>query len=341
MFFKQQLLHIIQKYDGQRTVFSAYHLLKGKKSGQTIQDVGLFDLHPYFNLMPKLTKEIYLEQIDFLLKNQLIVIDTQQMIAVTTKNEHAVSYFDGWHLRGGEHLFFMRLQLIVQTISNDLREENKFLPIIRDDQVQLFVRNYLKWIHFKKEHVQQQFINELMSGIDKMETTEEVKNLLVYRLTGYGTVGWTWQQLAEQLKIEVIDVQLAYIHGLHLFIQTIEKGAYPLLMPILQGVRLQTVLTESTQKTANLFKQGYSLEQIAHRRRLKVSTIEDHIAELAMIDPNFDSSSFLSESLKKEIKDVIRMNGSKKLKPIKEQIPQASYFQIRLVLAMMGGMQNA
>lgn len=341
MFFQQQLLHILQKYNGQRTVFSAYHLLKGKKSGQTIQDVGLFDLHPYFSLLPKLTKEIYMEQVDSLLENQMIYIDENQMISVTTNVNETKEFFDGWHLRGGEHIFFTRLQLIVQTISNDMKGENRFLPIVRDERIQQFVRNYLKSIQFKNRDVQQQFIDELSNAIDKMMTIEQVKNIIVYRLTGYEAVGWTWGQLAEQLEMDIIDVQLYYVYGLHNLIHTIEKEKLPLLMHILQNIRVQTVLTESTQKTANLLKQGYSLEQIAIRRRLKLSTIEDHIAELAMTDPNFDSSHFIPEQLKKEIEHVITTSESKKLKPIKEQLPQASYFQIRLMLAIMGGAQNA
>lgn len=337
MFFKEQLLYILRKYDGQRTVFSAYHLLKGKKSGQTIQDVGLFDLYPYFNLLPKLTKEIYMEQVQLLQENKAITINEQQMIVVNKEIAASTVYFDGWHLRGGEHVFFTRLQLIVQTISNNLYGERKFLPIVRDERIQFFVRSYLKYIDFREKKVQQQFTQQLYTAVEAMETTETVKNIIMYRLTGYEAIGWTWLQLAEELGLAEIDVQLYYVHGLHSLIQKIEEEEFSLLKLILQNIRVQTVLTESTQKTAFFLNQGYTLEQIAERRRLKLSTIEDHIAELAMTDQQFDISQFVSDDLKEEIKRVIVMSDSKKLKPIKELVPHATYFQIRLILAVVGG----
>lgn len=341
MFFKKQLLHILQKYNGERTVFSAFHLLKGKKSGQTIQDVGLFDVQPYFHLLPKLTKEIYSEQISALEKNGEIHIDEEQRIYVVQKNRQQPDYFNGWHYRGREHIFFARLQLVVQTISNEIQGDKRFLPIVRDESVQHFARHYLLHINYQQESTQRAFIEQFYQAIEKLNTEGIVKTIIVYRLTGYQAIGLTWAQFAEQLQLDEIDVQLYFVHGLHRLIELIEKGEFPILETLLHRIRVETVLTESTQKTAALLKQGFTLEQIAQRRRLKMSTIEDHIAELAMTDPNFEVSNFVPDALNLEIQGIIETMDIKKLKLIKERIPQASYFQIRLVLAIVGGKQNA
>lgn len=337
MFLKKQLLHILQKYNGERTVFSAYHLLKGKKSGQTIQDVGLFDLQPYFHILPKLTKEIYSEQIKALEISGEIRIDEQQRVFVVQKNTEQPDYFDGWHYRGREHIFFARLQLIVQTISNEIQGDKRFLPIVRDESVQYFARHYLLHIQYQKESTQRAFIEQFHQVIEKLETVDSVKKILVYRLTGYQAIGLTWSQFAEQLQLDEIDVQLYFVHGLHRLIELIEMGEYPILKSLLYRIRVETVLTESTQKTAALLKRGFSLEQIAQRRRLKLSTIEDHIAELAMTDPNFDVGLFVPDALNMEIQHLLEEMDVKKLKLIKERIPHASYFQIRLILAIVGG----
>lgn len=61
--FYQILLQIFQKLNNERTVSAAYHILRGKRSGQTIQDVGLFQLHNYFGLLPKLPRAIFDEAV--------------------------------------------------------------------------------------------------------------------------------------------------------------------------------------------------------------------------------------------------------------------------------------
>ncbi|MEA7385895.1 helix-turn-helix domain-containing protein, partial [Salmonella enterica subsp. enterica serovar Virginia] len=67
------------------------------------------------------------------------------------------------------------------------------------------------------------------------------------------------------------------------------------------------------------------------------STIEDHIAEIAMNVQTFPIEQFVPNEIRLAIEAVVSEVGSKKLRPIKEKIPEASYFQIRLVLAWAGG----
>ncbi len=47
-FLQTMILFCLQKINGERTIYSIYHLLKGKKSSQTIQDTHLFHLQPLF-----------------------------------------------------------------------------------------------------------------------------------------------------------------------------------------------------------------------------------------------------------------------------------------------------
>ncbi len=121
-----------------------------------------------------------------------------------------------------------------------------------------------------------------------------------------------------------------------------QVGAKPLRHTVLpfpknklltENIRIENLLTDSTQKTADLFKRGYSLEQIAMMRHLKTSTIEDHFVEMAMIIRDFPLHQFIDEADVEKVMDVLSTTESKRLKIIREQIPQFSYFQIRLVIA--------
>ena len=61
-----------------------------------------------------------------------------------------------------------------------------------------------------------------------------------------------------------------------------------------EGLKVKILLTDSAQQTAQLYEQGYSMEQIVQMRKLKQSTIEDHFVELAMYEPNFSIGPFVS-----------------------------------------------
>jgi uncharacterized protein YpbB len=75
---------------------------------------------------------------------------------------------------------------------------------------------------------------------------------------------------------------------------------------------------------------------IANLRHLKLSTIEDHLVELALNVEGFSIDSYVDRVLQNKILEVSRIEATKQLKLIREKIGAATYFQIRLVLAKYG-----
>ena len=62
------LLSIISRMDGERTIYAGLHLLRGKRSGQTLQDVEYYNLKSFFGVWPKLNIEVYDEAAEELYK---------------------------------------------------------------------------------------------------------------------------------------------------------------------------------------------------------------------------------------------------------------------------------
>ena len=62
-----------------------------------------------------------------------------------------------------------------------------------------------------------------------------------------------------------------------------------------------------------------TIDQIATIRRLRQSTIEDHIIEIALSDHLFPIDDFIDQSVATEILHSAKQLGQRKLKPIKEQ----------------------
>ena len=340
MLIQQILLKILHTFQQERTVSAAYHLLKGKRSGQTIHDVGLFNLYSYFGLLPKLARHKFDEQIDLMFAKSIIIIEENGFYTMTEQGKQLASQpvplsFDGWHYRGNEHMFFGRLSLIIQSLSHQLHHKKAFIPIERNEQTQQWVRQFLVRHHYQNGLLQQAIYTEMTASLSEIAIEENMKDILMYRLTGYNEPGFTWQQLAFGYNMQEMDVQLHYISALHTWLNELyrEKTKYPILNEIMQNIRVEVLLTASANSTAQLYRAGRTLEEISHIRRLKMSTIEDHIVELAMNEPNFSIEPFVTSEEQKQILDAVEDYDTKRLKTLKELLPQLSYFQLRLTLA--------
>lgn len=336
MLFTELILAIMKAVNRQRTISSPYHLIKGKKSGQTIQDIGYFGLYPYFGVLPKLDKKAYDQAVQclysegYLLANEQVVDLSQKALDFNI----AASPLNGWKYRGKENLFFNRLSLIVQTFSHISQQEKTFDPIVNNEEVQSWVKKYLKRIGFRDLAVARALKKELLTTLTNTDISETHKMIIMNRLTGFGLSGLTWRQIADSKNLTLLDVQLMAAEALHGWMAVIEQSKPPLLIGLMEGIIQQSSLTETAQRTEKLFDQGFSLEQIASLRQLKTSTIEDHFVELAMNDPYFNYTAFINPVLYKAIISESQRQKTKRLREIKEHLPEASYFQIRLALAI-------
>lgn len=339
MIFRQILLQIFHKFKEERTISAPFHLLRGKRSGQTIQDVGIFQLHMYFGILPKLSRKTYDEEISKLIKQRYLVVSEDGYYTVSTSVNNLTESmnlpFDGWHYRGNEHIFFARLSLVIQSLSHKAAGQMSFIPIQKDPLIQAWVRNYLISNHYQHNQLQKKLLEEIIRSLEKAPIEHKAKEILIKRLAGYKIAGYTWQQLAIYENNNEMDIQLIYIACLHTWLNEIYDNAsqFPLLASIADQIRISIPLSGSAYQTAQLFNQGHTLEQISQYRNLKKSTIEDHIVELAMNEPKFDIQQFISKEEVTEVLNAVEDYNTKKLKVLHEVIPHLSYFQIRLVLA--------
>ncbi|TWT01081.1 helix-turn-helix domain-containing protein [Planomicrobium sp. CPCC 101079] len=336
MLFDELLIAIMKAVNRERTISSPFHLIKGKKSGQTIQDIGYYGLHSYFAIMPRLEKRFYDQAVDglfargFLQEND----DVIDLTDLALSSQSPDTPLNGWKYRGNEQLFFNRLSLIIQTFSHISQKVNVFDPVINSEEIQSWVKSYLRKHEFRDPATAKEFRTQIVSSLEEAMVTEKHKMILMQRLSGLGSSGLTWEQIAASYGIVLLDVQLMTVETLHAWMHVIEQNRYPLLSGLLEGVIQKSSLTESAQRTEKLFARGFTLEQIAELRKLKASTIEDHFVELAMNDPYFDYRPFINEEMYQAIVVLSQNQQTKRLRDIKEKLPEATYFQIRLALAI-------
>ncbi|WP_158598295.1 helix-turn-helix domain-containing protein [Falsibacillus albus] len=345
-FFQAILLKCLIAIKEERTVYSIYHILKGKKSSQSIQDSHLYGLRSYFQLFPMIERKEFDQTMQEMNDLALVEKTSEIHFRATSSGIEALeqysnllsedSHVDG-NLQDSMLVFWKRLTLLIQVMSHLIRRESHYYPIQRERELLQWIKLFLKRNRNSREKIAYHTYEELKNLLNKQ--TFENPMVFILRLTGQGRIGLTMKQAAAQLQLEETEYYFRFMNVLHYFMKEIlaSPQEYPILASLIEDSIQPLPMTASTIETYYLLKQNHSIMDISAMRRLQPSTIEDHIIEIAINDPNFLIEPFVSRDESDHILMAAKQNGGLKLKPIKEAVPDASYFQIRLVLAKCGG----
>ncbi|MHC0036079.1 YpbB family protein [Pseudoneobacillus sp. C159] len=341
------ILFCLDKLNGERTIYSVYHLLKGKKSSQTIQDAHLFKLAILFQTYANLTRTNFDHIINDLHQDNLINnIEgekfklTSNGVAYLNKNisQHPIpKHLNGWKHHSEQVDFWKRLSLFIQVCSNLINYESSFIPIYNDIESSTWVKKTLINLKRNREDLVDCLIQELLHCLKGGD--DLFPEILITRLTGFKHIGLTSAQASEELRMDHNYYQLLFLNHLHFMIENISDNItdYPILQSLLPNNQTSKAITKSSFHTYQYLQKGYSVEEISAIRNLKSSTIEDHIVEIAILDTEFPLDSFIDKHTEKIIVRTIKELRSKQLKLIRNHLnEQVSYFQIRLVLARLG-----
>lgn len=356
-FLSTVALKVMTPLAGERTLQAAYYILRGRKANQTLQDVYLYTLYPYYRMFPRLSKEEWDKIISTLLQEGFIRQlsekggNSKQSFEVTGAGmtfaeEHAAQYrLDTWlapfteaALSDNLEVFWKRLHLIVQTFSQMLADDLAFLPVVTEKSVQQWVKGLIGDATVRnlwKEGLR----DELLCLWGPLPV--DVQELLVVQLSGASQVGKTLGQLAQVRRVPATYLTLQYRYGLAVSMQrlTQESDCFPLLSKLtVHTEKIDTRLSESGARTYALLKRGYGKEEIARMRKIKESTVEDHLVEIALRCEEWDLSAYLSQQEAGKVVDASMQLGTSRLRLIKDYLGESvSYLQIRLALARRQG----
>lgn len=342
---EQLILFLFYKMNGLRKRNAPYYILTGKKSGQTIQDVNFYGLHRFFYLFSKKELAHYDEWIQQLLMKGWLIEDEEGWVTVNVNPTTFMSIekrdWNGWQYERFEQVYFARLSLAIQTLSYRHEQIKQFDPIVPDLAVQQFISTW----HRQHSLYDEKIVSRLQQELTDLLKAEEQKNayfpiIFVERLTNRQFTGKTYEQLAERLKLNAFDVRLIGVEGMHRLLDKLfqQPTHYPILHSFTQGFQKKSrtvFLTKTAERTYELFQQHYTLQQIAEKRRLKMSTIQDHFIEIAYTIDNFPYEQFIDSTLLQQVRKQLVEQGSRSLKQLKEQYDMLSYFQIRLILTSL------
>ncbi|MGP7816092.1 helix-turn-helix domain-containing protein [Niallia sp. 01092] len=343
-FMETLVLHCMQIINGERTIYSILHMLNGKKSSQTIQDIHLFQLTALFQTFPSLTRADFEKVITKLEENGWIHKVSDQHYVVKKEKYNKIKdllqkcpipRLKGWRYYQLTTVFWERLSLFVQVTSHLAVSKVRYLPVQRDRFVQDWLKETIYSVKIPRNELSKQLYKEIIECLEKIEGDPRY---LIVRLTGVDYVGLTSQQAAEQLQMDHDYYHVCFLSILHYMIERIieNEQRFPLLKKMINTNSHFLSLTKSTATTYEYLQLGYSVEEICRIRQLKQSTIEDHIVEMVLNIPSFLINEFVAEDKIKQIENCAKQTSSKSLKQLKERLANVSYFEIRVVLARLG-----
>ncbi|MFT8316883.1 MAG: helix-turn-helix domain-containing protein [Sporolactobacillus sp.] len=337
------ILHLISRMNGERTLSGIFHLLRGKRSSQSIQDSYLFHLRPFFHLLDGLSREEFDRWIDRVMASKWIEkssTDEEKYKLSMSGSAYYRSLQAETSLPAGlaftewindERLFWLKLQLLVQTVSELGKENRAFVPVTRAPQATEAVRTFLTAVPPDDASLSKRLKGQICWVFSRMETEEA--NLLAGQFSGHLLPGLTLDQMADVLHKEKMQTQLLFKAALRTFMHLAKEGQSAVPDLVLFFGAPENGLSQSAAKTYSLL-QGVTIGELAERRGLARGTIEDHLIEITLKIADFNWSSYLSEPVRHRILEIAGQLKTKQLKPIKAAAgEQISFFQIRLALA--------
>ncbi|GGM22651.1 ATP-dependent DNA helicase RecQ [Paraliobacillus quinghaiensis] len=338
------ILQCIKKIKSERSTASIFHLLSGKRSAQTLQDANMYELTAYFGIYKGMHRSLFQQQIYELQKKKYITLDSQDNAHITGDGDaflkkeeynHLIKDLNGMEYTRNSDLLWLRLQLWIQTYTNIAHNNYFFVAITDNKEVQSWVKQ-----HYSKYNV---YIKEWLTGVYQeleyflKQIDSLLADLFVERLSGYKKIGLTKDQLAKKYYVKETDIHIYQTIVIHKLIVHIESNYNNLkyIQCFYTDINsAEKFMTDSAKKTNRWLNKGFDLNHIAKIRNLKISTIQDHVIEIAFTDSDFVITQFVEQKTIDTIITAVKQLDTTKLKQIKNYLEgRYSYFEIRLVLA--------
>ncbi|MCD5323030.1 MULTISPECIES: helix-turn-helix domain-containing protein [Pontibacillus] len=345
--FTTLLLHSIHQLKGERSTSAILHMLTGKKSSQTFQDVYAYGLSTFFGIYRTITREELMAELKSLQANHYIETKGKEIHLTTAGISHLQTHpiektplywLNGAEFQHMDQLFWGRLLVFVQTASNIASGQHQFIPVEDHSDI-------LKWVKMKYRSIQGNlnenltFLYEELYALLK-ELPEWVAECTTLRFSSHHRYGMSKEQLAIRYDLKIHDITIVLQAVIHYLLRQILKHQerYPYLYGICEDLIVTLPLTQSAQKTLEWINKGHSLDRISKIRNLKMSTIQDHIVEIALVNPLFKIDEYVSKEAAQNISHTAKELNTNRLKAIRDHLDGIySYFEIRLVLAAAQG----
>lgn len=239
----------------------------------------------------QLQRAEYDATIKSLVEEQLLIVDDEHQARLTVKGvqqqeagKQYQPHFLDWYWITNTNQFGQRLLLGMQVVSEYAYHNAKYAPVTVEYGQMLAVKQWFR--RTDRQHLAAAVyrdLDRLTTGL--ADANPKLAAFLVDGLVGHDLPAWTNDQLAEQLHLSTADMLVLnhdLLLGVAAYCRHVPGPLHDLLAPLLNA----GPLSRSAGATLGFYRRGATLEQIAARRHLKLSTVREHILEAAILCPD-------------------------------------------------------
>ncbi|OTN90476.1 hypothetical protein A5819_002976 [Enterococcus sp. 7E2_DIV0204] len=308
-----------------------YHLLKGKRTSSVLLYGFLYENLRFFQLFPELSEKQFDILLDNLVKQELLSKTSDSEVQITAKGLQSLthekdhySWIDNYRFGKTDEMIWRLLQFTVQVVSQLSYNNKNYLPLEQSPLYQKQIKTYIKSLPKARliETVKKEW-SQIFSVLP-----EEEADFFAQQFSGYQTIGKASFQLMNEQET-VFNRLLIKKEKLHHLIDTI------LLMPdvsFLKKLILPLVKqneNKSMNETARYLSTQFSIDALAVQRKVKLSTIKDHLMELALTK-DFPFERFISQPTYACLRDYSKPYQDWTYRVVKQENPEVDYFEFRL-----------
>lgn len=317
-------------------------IIGGKRTGSTLYQALANNLYPYFNTFPRLSRSDFDKLIRYFIAKGWLLDNGnhyaelsesgQDILDQYFKDHYLPQYLNNMRYGNVWRIFFQRLILIVQVLSQYGHNTSAYQPIIQNIETQYFIKRWIDEMNLNNQLIDR-FANELEDVFSKLD--EEQAQILAENFSGYRQIGKTSRDIRQERNLQKGEYHFYLMDAVQHLLTIIVKSnsQTPLLFDIWQRTDYETYngLSRSTAESYYLLKQGQSFDQVAHYKRVKPNTILDQLIEMAVTLPEFPIDNFVSEKEKLEISTYLDTADNLRFKAFTDKYPDIPFYKYRLV----------
>lgn len=322
---------------------TVFHILNGKRTASILYQAELYQLSAYFGLFPTLKKETYQRIIEKGQNLEFLVTaeDGADYLLLSSKGSKVVGLYFAEHfvpknldlLQYGRWIreFWRRIGFASQVLSEVQFENTHYFPIEKEWRLQVWIK---QWLHQQKEErkrIAEEFGREWLH-IGQTQS-EESMTVLVGFLTGHQVIGQTTQQIATECSKETSEIAVILLDGLSQMATVIRNkpSDYPLFYQILSELE-QSVgsVSPSVRKTIEEVERGISLHDITKKRRLKLSTVSEHLIEYLLVYPTVAAEELVQEQPFLAVSQLLKENPTYSYSEMQDFFSDLPFYVYRL-----------
>ncbi|MGL4522944.1 MAG: helix-turn-helix domain-containing protein [Bacilli bacterium] len=337
---------MVRRAKDSRSCVHLHNILTGYRSMQTIYDSKAYNLVGCFGLLPKLSIEELQHVLDELVAAGHVASQQDKNTHYLYRapmdmpqRMHMKQWLDRAEWIHTVMMFRQRLQLCVQMMSNKQYEQSSYTPMVQQLRIKQWGREFYRTQLCDQSEAVHAFYTELVKVLSIFD--DETCSFFVNQLSGFGQSAKTVQQFEVMLNKSPLEIVCStYELFAKMMIHIVQqRSQFPtLLLLIPRGA--DCLLTLAARSTYEMLQQGSSIEDICNKRRVKESTVGDHLFEICATMPHFNVEQWLSDSKRERIQTVITQHPSRKLGQLMRSIAEReelTYLELRLTVAKIRG----